>query len=181
MKEINLLPSNKRFSFRQYIFKKVSVGFMIADLFFLILVYGFNIYLNGKLCSCVTHRKKELNKIISVEDHLKLYEGEYKRLLKKLSELYKEEKKLKSIVFVRRSAFASTIVCFNTFTKNVGFESINYEDGHFNITGLANSLKDFQVFYYSLENNVYLKDLRLYSVKRKGNLFEFKISYQVEY
>jgi len=181
MKEINLLPNDKRFSYKRYFLKKVLIAFLFANLFFLVLIYGFNIYLNKRLHSCIVQRKKELNNIISLESQLGVYENKYKKLLKSLSVLKKEEKRLKSIVFVRRSAFASTIVCLNTFTKDVGFESLSYNNGYFNVSGLANSLRGFQTFYYSLEKNGYIRDLRLYSVKRKGDIFVFKISYKVKY
>ncbi len=181
MKEINLLPKDKRFSYKQYLLKKISVGLLISNLVVLVVVYVFNVYFNKTLKRCVTNRKTTLDKISSIEAQLVSYENRYRSLLKKLSKLEKEEKRLKSIVFVRRSAFASTVVSLNAFTSGIGFESISYSDGYFKIKGLANSMVDFQRFYYSLERNRFVRNLRMFSVKKKKDLFEFTISYRVEY
>ncbi len=181
MKEINLLPDGKRFSYKQYLIKKISIGLLVINLMVLIAMYGFNVYLNKSLKTCVTDRKITLDKISSVETQLIAYENKYKSLLKRLSRLEEEEKRLESIVFVRRSAFASTVVCLNAFTGGIGFETINYNDGYFKIRGLANSMADFQRFYYSLERNEFIRNLRMFSVSKKKNLFEFLISYRVEY
>ena len=181
MKEINLLPKDKRFSYKQYLLRKISVGLLIANLVVLAAIYGFNVYFNRNLKTCINNRKITLDKISSIEAQLVTYENRYKSLLKKLSKLEEEEKRLKSIIFVRRSAFASTVVSLNAFTSGIGFEDISYSDGYLKIKGLTNSMADFQRFYYSLERNRFIKQLRMFSVKRKKDLFEFTISYRVEY
>ncbi|WP_025270335.1 PilN domain-containing protein [Hippea sp. KM1] len=181
MKEINLLPKDKRFSYKEYLLKRIGVAALVLNAAFLILVYVANVYFNTKLTKCIQRKKQVLNKISSLDAKLSNYESSYKNLTKTLIKLREEEKKLKSMIFIRKSAFASTIIYLNTFSKGVGFKGFSYENGYFKTTGIANSLSDFQRFYYFLEKNKYIKNLNLHSVKQKDGQFEFSISYEVVY
>ena len=181
MKEINLLPPDKRFSFKQFILKRVSVLVFVLNIVFLISIFGINLFLNSKLEECLKVRKGYLNEVSSINSSLLAYEKQYRNLIKKLGKLKKEEERLRGLVFVRRSAFASFIVYLNTFSKGVSFDSVNYNNGNFKFTGLVDSLSDFQRFYSGLERNRLVKDLKLYSVKKSGNFYRFEVSYEVSF
>ncbi|AEA34106.1 hypothetical protein [Hippea maritima] len=181
MKEINFLPQEKRFSYKQYIIKKGVIAAFILNIVFLILVFSINSYINAKLKQCILQRKDYINRLSSIDSKLTQYSNNYKVLLRKLSKLKKEEVRLKSLVFVRRSAFSSTIIYLNTFTKGINFESVSYNNGYFKFKGITDTLKDFQRFYYMLEKNISIKSLKLYSVKRKEQVYEFEISYEVSF
>ncbi len=181
IKEINLIPSYAAFDYKLYLGKRIAGFLLVLNLIVLLVLYGVGIYFNMNLKRSLKKEKTYLSTVEDIDSSLNKYKDTYGKLIKRLKELKEKENYIRSIIPIKPSSFTNSVVFLNTFSEGIYFGKASYDDGFFEIEGVADSSYSFSKFYMVLERNRYIKKLRFFYIKRKDEMYMFKVRYKIEY